>query len=235
MGRISSDALLKRVGSGSERSRSFLLPATAGAPRGMPPTDDHRGPAAPSAARRPERRQRARRAAPRQRDRRRGACRRHRRAGAARPRLPPRPGADDRHERRDVADLRRESRRHDERRGLRGGEQRHLAAARRRRSHRQALYAGNVVAGHGPRPGAAFGLRTLVGLRDQAGTRRAGAWPQAIPRLADWRQGRQGRPASVAGARGRHQGHRIPARRRRGSAPRAQRGADPRGAEGGKS
>ncbi len=58
----------------------------------------------------------------------------------------------------------------------------------------------NVVARHGPRTGPPLGLHALVGLRGQAGAVRAASRPQALPRLADRRQGRQRyhAPAAVA-------------------------------------
>ena len=115
-------------------------------------------------------------------------------------------------------------------RGLRGGLARAVAGARRRRSGRPRLPAGDFVARHRPAAGAALRFRAL---RRQPGQDRDGGrgrGPQAVPRhAARRRRRRRAHPARRCG--GRRAGRRAAADRRHGgSQARAHRRADRRSA-----
>ena len=84
--------------------------------------------------------------------------------------FPPRSRPPDRTERLDAADHGRARGRHHDRRGLRGSQPRDFAGARCRRSDRQGVSSGSVVAGHRPAAGAQVGFRDVDGPSRQVET-----------------------------------------------------------------
>ena len=104
--------------------------------------------------------------------------------------------------------------RHDDGRGLRGGLARAIAGARRRRSGRPRLPAGNVFAGDRPAAGARIGFRALCRSLVQIEMESPVEWAQALSRHA--RRHRRRRGAARARRCRRARSRRAPADRRYG-------------------